>query len=186
MPEDSDPIHTPASILLVSGAPASGKSTVARLLAARLPFALLSKDTLKECLFDALGSSDDEAIQHSRRLSLVAMELLWTVAAACPHVILEANFRPLSDYERNRIRALPGRKLEIYCKCSPEEAQRRFAQRAQQPGHHPTHALHIMSPAMVAEYDRPMGVCPLIEVDTEASVQIDLILQAVRQHWPEI
>jgi predicted kinase len=186
MPEDANPTYIPPSILLVSGAPASGKSTVARSLAARLPFALISKDALKECLFDTLNQLEGDALDKPRRLSIAAMELLWTVAAGCPHAILEANFRPHSDYERERIQALPGRKLEIYCKCSPEEAQRRFAQRAQRSAHHPAHALRTMSAAMVAEYDQPMRVCPVIEVDTETPVQIGLILQAIRKHWPDV
>ena len=43
-------------ILLVSGAPASGKSTLARALAQIFAYPLISKDTIKESLFDSLGT----------------------------------------------------------------------------------------------------------------------------------
>lgn len=40
---------------MVSGAPAAGKSTLARALAPRLGLPLISQDDIKETLFDALA-----------------------------------------------------------------------------------------------------------------------------------
>ncbi len=34
------------------------------------------------------------------------MELLWALAADAPAVVIEANFRPYSGYERGRLTAL--------------------------------------------------------------------------------
>jgi hypothetical protein len=45
-------------LIVVTGMPGTGKSTFARQLAARLAVSLLSKDLVKECLFEALGSGD--------------------------------------------------------------------------------------------------------------------------------
>jgi predicted kinase len=42
-------------IVLVTGLPGSGKSTLARLLARELGVALLSLDSIKEALVDAVG-----------------------------------------------------------------------------------------------------------------------------------
>lgn len=70
-------------IVLVSGAPAAGKTTCARLLAALLGFPLLSKDDIKEALWDALESpAGDRA--WSRRVGDAAMEVLWALAAQFP------------------------------------------------------------------------------------------------------
>jgi predicted kinase len=175
-------------ILLVSGAPASGKSSLARAVAQALPFALISKDALKETLYDSLSAelSHLEPAALSSRLSHAAMELLWAVAAGCPRVILEANFRPHSEYERSRIAALPGRKLELYCHCAPQEAQRRFAARAARRKRHPAHSVHTMSAAMVAEYDQPVGLCPVIPIDTTGRVETSEVLAQIRRAWPEI
>jgi len=171
-------------MILVSGAPGSGKTTLALPLARTLNFALISKDALKEALFDALNGPADD-LEFSRVASDAAMELLWVMAPNCPHVILEANFRPRSGYERDRIEALKGQKVEIYCRCPPEEAARRFALRAGMLGHHPAHALKSLSMEMLAEYDRPVAACPVIEVDTTQPVDIPRLVEKVREHWSD-
>lgn len=92
-------------IVMVSGAPGAGKTTIAVPLAAALRFPLLAKDQIKESLHDALGSTTGD-LQESRRLGGASMELMWTLAAYSPDVVLEANFRPHSRYERERLIAL--------------------------------------------------------------------------------
>ena len=181
------------SILLVSGSPASGKSTVARALAQILGYPLISKDTIKESLFDSLGtylSGNLDAPELSRLLSRAAMDLLWSLASGCPQVILEANFRPRSAHERAHLTALEGRKLEIYCHCTPEEAARRFRERAERERHHPAHSMKTLSAELLKEFDRPIGLCPVIDVDTESPVDpvVDPleVVARIRRHWPDL
>ena len=45
-------------IVLVNGAPASGKTTLSRRLAGDLGLPLLAKDAIKEVLYDTLGAPD--------------------------------------------------------------------------------------------------------------------------------
>jgi predicted kinase len=47
-------------VVLVSGAPGSGKTSLAAPLAAELGFALLGKDRIKETLHDALGAPEPD------------------------------------------------------------------------------------------------------------------------------
>src|ERR1700761_3144186 len=140
---------------MVSGAPASGKSALADGLAQLLGLPLLSKDTIKESLFEALGSDLGSKVSSpaelSRLLSRVAMDVLWSVAPCCPQVILEANFRPKSQHERERFAALQGRKLEVYCHCTPEEAARRFRERAITARHHPAPSMKTISAEVLEE-----------------------------------
>lgn len=183
------PGSTEHSILLVSGAPASGKSTLARALAEIFGYPLLSKDAIKECLFDSLGAHltpDLDAPALSRLLSRAAMELLWSLAPGYTQVVLEANFRPRSDYERERIAALQGRKLEVYCHCGPEEASRRFQERATKADHHPAHSMKILSAELLGEFDRPVGLSPVIDVDTECPVDPLDVVERIRAHWPDL
>jgi hypothetical protein len=51
-------------------------------LAAALGYALLTKDTIKETLHDALGAPEPD-LAWSRRLG-AAMELLWPLTARAP------------------------------------------------------------------------------------------------------
>ena len=177
-------------IVLVSGPPASGKTTVARPLAERLGFALLTKDDMKETLFTALeGPAGD--IEFSRRIGSAAMELLWTLAPRCPAVVLEANFRTQSPYERGKFAELlagrngepAARAVEVYCRVSREEASRRFADRARQERHHPAHVLAEMSPERMAEYEEPFALTPVIEVETMQAVNIDALVAQVEAAW---
>lgn len=177
------------SILLVSGSPASGKSTLARALARIFRYPILSKDTIKESLFNSLGAhltGSLDAPELSRLLSRAAMDALWPLAAGCPQVILEANFRPRSDQERERFTALEGRKLEVYCHCTLEEASRRFRERALRTDHHPAHSMKVMSVALLEEYDRSVGLCPVIDVDTERPVDPLEVAERIRQYWPDM
>jgi predicted kinase len=175
---------------MVSGAPAGGKSTLARALAQVFSYPLLSKDTLKESLFDSLGtrlgSNVDSPAELSRLLSRAAMDLLWSLAPCCPKVILEANFRPRSNHERERFAALEGRKLEVYCHCTPEEAARRFRERAMTARLHPAHSMKTLSAELLEEFDRPVGLCPVIDVDTECPVDPLEVADRIRRHWPDL
>jgi len=91
-----------AEVVVVSGAPGAGKSTLAAPLARALGFPLLAKDVIKESLFDSLGQLDADPLASSWRLGGAAMELLWRPAEECPSVVIEANFRSHSVYERQR------------------------------------------------------------------------------------
>ena len=178
------------SIIMVSGAPACGKSTLASALAQILGFPLLTKDTIKESLFDSLGShlssNVGTAAELSSLLSRAAIDLLWSLAPYCPEVILEANFRPKDPRERERFTALEGRKLEVYCHCSPEEAARRFRERATTARHHPAHSMKTLSAELLEEFDRPVGLCPVIDVDTENPVDPAEVVNRIREHWTDL
>lgn len=77
------------------------------------------------------------------------MELLWKLAEDCPQVVLEANFRPKSEYERNKILKLRGQIIEVYCRCPVEIASERFAKRAN--FYHPAHPLKSLTAELISE-----------------------------------
>lgn len=162
-------------LVYVSGAPGSGKSTLAAPLAAELGFALLAKDRIKETLHDALGAPEADRA-WSRRLGGAAMELLWSLAADAPAVLIEANFRPYSDRERGRLTALADRPVEVHCACSPELAVKRYNTRPR----HPVHVVTTLDLAAMAEWDRPVGIGSLITVDTTAPVDLTALAQNIR------
>lgn len=168
-------------VVFVSGAPGAGKSTLAPPLAQALVFPLLSKDIIKERLADSLANPGEDPLVWSRRLGGAAMELIWTLAALSPAVVLEANFRPRSPVELERFAGLGARMVEVHCVCSPLEASRRYSARARTADRHPIHALHDLPAELLAEYDQPVGLGDLVEVNTEGPVAVEMVAQAVRR-----
>lgn len=174
----------PSRIVLVSGPPASGKTTIARPLAEALGFALLTKDDIKESLFTSLNGPPDD-LAYSRQIGSAAMDLLWAVAAHCPQAILEANFRTRSPREREQVTTVlrrPGARLvEIHCRIPLDEAARRFAQRARNERHHPAHALKEISLDQLSEYSEPFALSPVLTVDTTQAVNILALANQTRE-----
>jgi predicted kinase len=163
-------------LVYVSGAPGSGKTSLAVPLAAELGYALLTKDRIKETLHDALGAPEPD-LAWSRRLGGAAMELLWALAADAPAVVIEANFRRHSGYERAKLSGLAARPVEVHCACPPGLALRRYNARAT----HPVHVVTTLQLEAMAEYGRPVGIGALVTVDTTVTVDVNGVVTAVRE-----
>jgi predicted kinase len=161
---------------MVSGAPGAGKSTLAAPLAAMLGLPLFGKDMLKETLHDHIPAARTP-LAWTRTLGGAAMELIWMLAAAAPAAMLEANFRPKSEYERGKLAGLAAPVVEVWCACPPELAAQRYA--ARHATRHPTHVLGELSPEALAEFDRPVALGPYVEVDTSGLVDIPAVAQSV-------
>lgn len=83
--------------LLVTGLPAAGKSTLAGVLGEKMNLPVISKDAIKERLFDSVGfQSRDEKV----KLGIASMEIMYYLASQLMEVkqpfILENNFETSS------------------------------------------------------------------------------------------
>jgi predicted kinase len=163
-------------IVLVSGSPGAGKTTLAVPLAQILGLPLIAKDDIKEALVDGLGDQDGN-LAWSRRVGGAAWMVLWKLAERAPAAVLEANFRPRSAYERDRLMGLDARIVEVYCRCPAELLLQRFHERQQTA--HPAHPLKDLTPEWISEFDEPVGLGEVIEVDTSQPVDIEAIAARV-------
>jgi predicted kinase len=74
------------TLIVVSGAPGTGKSTIANALGAALRFPVLSLDPVKEALADVLGLGDED---WSNRVGDAAAEVVFRLASAFPDAVAE-------------------------------------------------------------------------------------------------
>ena len=121
-------------LVVVTGPPASGKTTVAEALARELEVPLVAKDAIKETLFEVFGTGDRA---WSQSLGRATFELLFARVAAELRagrpVIAEANFEARSV---ERFAELPpARVVQIHLTAPAQVLLERFAARERHPGH---------------------------------------------------
>ena len=73
--------------------------------------------------------------------------------------------------------------VEVHCRVSREEEDRRFAERAREQRHHPAHALAQMSPERMMEYEEPFAMSAVIEVDTQKAVDMAELAARIETLW---
>lgn len=140
-------------LVVVTGPPASGKTTIARTLSRELELPCFSRDVLKEILFEELGWSDRT---WSQRLGRATWPLLYSVVGeqlrAGRSLIVEANFDP--SFAAAEFARLPScRAVQIYCTANSETIRERFAARARDGSRHPGHVDDSISAEIAAGLD---------------------------------
>ncbi|MBK5222342.1 MAG: AAA family ATPase [Acidimicrobiia bacterium] len=165
--------------IVVSGAPGSGKTALARPLAAALRVPLLSKDVVKETLFDELGVGDR---LWSRRMGRASMAVLYRIADTCPSAVIEAVFHRAVSVDD--LHALGKPLIELHCMCEPELAIARFRQRAEverHPGHLDSRQPSNKLEELVLDGCKPLHLGgPLLEVDTTGEIDVEAVAAWVR------
>jgi predicted kinase len=120
------------TVIVVSGAPGTGKSTIASALATDLHWPLLAIDTVKEALADLLGLGDED---WSDRLGDAAAEVVFRLCAQFPAVVAEGWWR--RERRDRALREFAGA-VEVFCHCEPRLASSRISSRLDT-GRHPIH-----------------------------------------------
>jgi predicted kinase len=119
-------------IVIVGGPPASGKTKLASRLAEDLSLPLISKDGIKEALFDAFGTRDRTWSQQlGRGAFAVIYHLLEAELAAGRSTLVEGNFRAddrSREFERlaKRFEFAP---LQIHCRAPVDVLYARYQRR---------------------------------------------------------
>jgi len=162
--------------VVVSGPPASGKSTLAPELASALGLPLIAKDTIKDAMMSVLAVPDVETSRQVGRAAVVAM--LAVAAESVPGAVIESNF--YRSHAAKSLRRLPGAVVEVFCRCSQETAATRYAARAGS-----RHAGHFDRERMPAELwneevaEPVAGGWPVIEVNTEQTLDLVAVVDRI-------
>lgn len=153
------------TVIVVSGAPGTGKSTIAAALAADLRWPVLALDAIKETLADVLGLGDED---WSNRIGDAAAEVVFRLSAQFPDVVAEGWWR---GARRERALGEFAGAVEVFCRCDPQLVAGRMRAR-HGAGRHPIHR-DVINPSLLdrvtalAATVTPMGLgASLVTVDT--------------------
>lgn len=159
--------------VVVSGPAASGKTTLARALAAELALPLLAKDIIKTAITREFGASDPLTPQKAGQ---TAVAVLIALAAEMPTgAVLDDAWR---SGQADGLRRLNGRVVEVFCRCDLPILKARYTARFRPPGYVPEHA----GPAELWSEDtmRPLrGGWPVIDADTTRPVDVPALAERV-------
>ena len=129
-------------LVLLNGPPCAGKTHLLEFIASSFGLPSMSKDTLKESLYDSLGWTDRN---WSRKLSQAAMKLLYEYAysllSQSHSCLLEANF--VAEQAEKEIALLKTTLdfdvWQVFIWAKPEVLHQRFQERASSASRHPGH-----------------------------------------------
>jgi predicted kinase len=167
-------------LVVVTGPPAAGKTTIARGIAARLRLPLIAKDTIKEALFDGLGTGD---LAWSQRLGtatyLAMLALVEESVTAGASVVVEANFVRGAEA---RLAAVPARFVQVHCSAPLDVLLERYRQRERHPGHVDAERIDALREAVESGRHDPLELPgEAIGLDTSEEVDVDAVVRRIRR-----
>ena len=129
-------------LIIVSGPPTSGKTTLAKSIAQKFNFPLITKDNLKEILFDTIGWKDRQWSQKIGFASFSIMHhFLDLLMQTGQSLIIEGNFKTEfeSQHLKPRLKQFNYNAIQIMCQCDGKILFDRFKQRSESGKRHPGH-----------------------------------------------
>ena len=171
--------------LIVTGLPASGKSTIGRALAEALGLEMFDKDEILEELFNERGVGD---ANWRSILSRTADEILRERASHSENSIIVSWWRhPASTINSGTridwLSDLKGELVEINCVCDPAIAAQRFKTRIRHGGHLDQVKSNV---DLLASFQQqaalgPLCIGRLVQVNTEGTVKLASVLSMINR-----
>lgn len=170
--------------VVVTGLPASGKTTVARSLAKSLSFDLIDKDDFLEDLYEL---NDVRTWEDRKKLSRQSDVLFRKAAEESGSAVLVSHWKPLAESGESGTLtdwlsgAYPSL-IEVYCSCPPEVALDRFLVRKRHPGHLDQQRDRNDLALQLRRFEKayPLGIGPVVEVDTRTREDLQPSVEQVR------
>jgi glucokinase len=163
--------------VVLSGIPASGKTTVARALSRALDLPLIDKDDVLESLFETRGTGDSV---WRRQLSRESDEEFKRLALASPAAVVcsfwhVTGMPASSGTPADWLMQLPRPLVHVRCTCDVKVAIRRFRERTRHAGHLDQQRDFAGVVADLAFLVRlpPLALEPRIDVDTTDDLDLN-------------
>lgn len=180
----------PATLILITGRPATGKSCLANTISDALNIPVISKDGFKEILFDEVGGEDR---QWSNKLGKASFKLIDYVLEgqlkAGNSIILESPLNP--EFENKKFQQWQEKyefqAIQIICDGDNDVLFERFKQRAIDNNRHIGHQDAESLGEFKEMFQKPVGEqrididATVIQIDTTdfSKVDEDLIIQQI-------
>jgi predicted kinase len=178
-------------LIIVTGRPAAGKSTLAKWLSQELRLPLVGKDSIREELFDRLGWKDRKWAQELGKASVDMMFYFAHAELEVGHsIIMDNSFYP--PVSNPRFQALKeqyhAESIQIVCDSDRETLFHRFKSRAETGNRHPGHGDHDVLEGLYANLaDSSSQILDIggivIQVDTTDFAEVDYrgLLKSVKE-----
>ncbi len=167
--------------VIVTGLPGAGKSTVGRALASELHLPFLDKDDFLDDLLDRSSDPKGERAVLSRLADLAFTEQ----AKQSPAAVLVSFWRrpelsTTSGTPTEWLGELPD-PVELWCRCPPEVAVRRFLDRRRHHGHGDETRRSDELLVQFESLDRlgPLGVGRIVEIDTTSDTALPTLFEQI-------
>lgn len=165
------------SLIIVTGLPCTGKTTLARRLALFFDLPLIYKDAIKESLFDLFGSG---SLSRSQALSSLTYQVMFRMLAeylaAGESLVVESNFtrpehtRMFLDLKREH----PFEPRQVLCYARGELLVERFRRRKRHAGHLDELLYQELEAQLLEGRCQPLDIGGrLVEIDTSDFEQVD-------------
>jgi predicted kinase len=154
--------------VLVNGVPASGKSTIARAISRETGWPLLALDTIKEVLFEEIGTGDRK---HNRVLGRASYRAIFALIADFPadsKVVIDAwfGFQPLEVLTGHIQSSGLMSVVEVWCHAPPDVIGARYAARVGERSVGHLGLDYVAELIALARRAAPTGLYPLRRADT--------------------
>ncbi len=137
-----------ASLIIVSGLPGTGKTTLAKKIANEFGFVMVSMDEIKEVMWNTMGHEFD--FEFADKVGKTVFELLFHFVDLAlfkgASLVIEAHFHPELNNDRfNKLKEKYFIKLiQVYCDCDTEILKNRFSERMKKDSYHKGHK-HVVN-----------------------------------------
>jgi len=129
-------------LIIVSGPSCAGKTILAKKIAERIKLPFITRDGIKELLFDDLGWSDRE---WSKKLGVASYSILHyfldSIMPSGNSFIVESNFKAEFETQEmlERIKKYNYLPIQVMCQCDGQILFERFKKRSESGERHPGH-----------------------------------------------